>query len=292
MAVRSVRPFVSVIILNYNGQASLGALLGECLKSVFSADYSNFEVLFVDNGSTDGSVRFVKEVFGKEARLQIIQNTRNLGFTEGNNVGIRRARGKLIALLNSDTKVDSNWLNKLVEAVAPADVGTAQSKLINLNDPRVLDCAGGFVDYYGYHFELGRGEESFRYSRNAEIFYAKGAAVIFKGEALAKAGLFDPEIYLYFDETDMCWRIRLAGYKVILAANSIVYHGSGLTASKFQYERRQFFYTRNHLMVLLKNYGLRNLFGAVAVSVLYEARNAVLSLIRHRPLVALSIVRA
>jgi hypothetical protein len=285
-------PLVSVIVLNYNGQKNLGKLLENCLMSVFDTNYPNFEVLFVDNASTDGSVEFVKKRFGQNPRLRIIQNERNLGFTEGNNVGIRNAKGEYIALLNSDAKADPEWLKELVKAIHPPEIGAVQSKLLQMSSPDVIDCAGGLIDYYGYHLERGRGEKSGKYTETSEIFYAKGAGILIKREVLAKTGLLDPEIFMYFDETDLCWRIWLSGYKVLFAPKSIVYHASGSTASKLQQKTRSYYYTRNHILVLLKNYDLGNMFKAVAVSIIFEFRNMVLFLARRKPQVSIAIIEA
>jgi len=285
-------PLVSVIILNYNGRKNLGKVLKNCLMSAFDTNYPNFEVLFVDNASTDDSVEFVKKRFGQNPRLRIIQNERNLGFTEGNNVGIRNAKGEYIALLNSDAKADPEWLKELVKAIHPPEIGAVQSKLLQMSSPDVIDCAGGLIDYYGYHLERGSGEKSSKYTETDEIFYAKGAGVLIKREILEKTGLFDPEIFMYFDETDLCWRIWLSGYKVLFAPKSIVYHASGSTASKLQEKTRSYYYTRNHILVLLKNYGLGNMFKAVAVSIIFEFRNMVLFLARRKPQVSIAIIEA
>ncbi len=283
---------VSVIILNYNGRKHLGPLLITCVNSVLLTDYPSFEVLFVDNASTDGSVDFIESRFGKNKKLRIIRNSRNYGFTEGNNIGIRKSASNLIALVNSDTRVEPKWLTSLVNTIkSQPRVGVVQSKLLLMNSPELLDCAGGLVDYYGYHFERGRGEEASDYNSNDTVFYAKGAAILIKRIVLKETGLFDPDFFMYFDEVDLCWRIWLSGYKVMFAADSIVYHASGSTASKLTHQNRMFFYTRNHLMVLIKNYSLQQLSKAIAVSILYEMRNAALSLARRRPLVSLAIVK-
>lgn len=165
-------PLVSVIILNYNGSRNLGVILKDCLASVLNADYPNFEVLF-DNASSDGSVEFVEKTFGQDPRLHIIHNKWNLGFAEGNNVGVRNARGEYVALLNSDTRVDPGWLTELVKAAQPPEVGAVQSKLVKMNAPDLLDCAGGLLDYYGYHFERGRGEKASKFNQTVEVFYGK-----------------------------------------------------------------------------------------------------------------------
>jgi GT2 family glycosyltransferase len=148
------------------------------------------------------------------------------------------------------------------------------------------------IDYYGYHLERGRGEKSYKYTETGEIFYAKGAGVLIKREILEKTGLFDPEIFMYFDETDLCWRIWLSGCKVLFAPNSIIYHASGSTASKLQEKTRAYYYTRNHIIVLLKNYGLGNMFKVLAVSIIFEFRNMVLFLARRKPQVSIAVIKA
>jgi GT2 family glycosyltransferase len=285
-------PKVSIIILNYNGQRFIGDLLSKCVESVLSTDYPSFEVLFVDNASTDDSIGVVKSRFGSDNRLKFVQNNKNLGFAEGNNVGFRLAQGEYIALLNSDTQVDSCWLKNLVKATEPADVGAAQSKLLLMSKPNLMDCAGGLVDYYGYHLEKGRGKDASIYTKSSEIFYGKGASILLKRVALTRSGLFDKDIFMYYDETDLCWRIRLAGYKIVFAPTSIVYHASGLTTSKVYDQKKLFFAQRNHLMILIKNFETGNMFRAVSVSVLYEIRNALLFLPRRKPLASLAIVKA
>jgi GT2 family glycosyltransferase len=285
-------PLVSVIVLNYNGLKTLGNILSDCIHSVLQTDYPAFEVLFVDNASTDGSVDAVKRKFGSDSKLKIVQNSQNLGFAEGNNVGMRQAQGEYIVLLNSDTMVEPAWLKALVKAVEPSEVGAAQSKLLLLSKPNLMDCAGGLVDFYGYHLERGRGEESSLFNKTSEIFYAKGASMILKRSVLEKSGLFDPDIFMYYDETDLCWRIRLAGFKVIYVPDSVVYHAAGLTTQKVYNQKKLFFAQRNHLMVLTKNYNGANMVKAVSVSVFNEVRNALLCFMRRQPFAGLAIVRA
>ena len=283
---------ISIVILNYNGRRNLGGILEKCLDSVFETDYPNFEVLFVDNASTDGSFEFVRGKYSVKKNLRMIRNEKNVGFAEGNNVGMKSAKGEFIALLNSDTRVVSGWLQELAKVIQFPQAGAVQSKLLLMDSPDLLDCAGGLLDYYGYHLERGRGEKSSKYNKTAEIFYAKGAGVLFKREVLEKIGLFDRDIFMYFDETDLCWRIRLKGYKVFFAPASIVYHASGLTASKLHTKTRHYFHARNHLLVLLKNYNLGNAVKAVIVSLFFEARNFVLFLARRKPRISMAIGQA
>ena len=279
-------------MLNYDGRRLLGRILSECLDSVLRTDYGNFEVLFVDNASRDDSVEFVKKTFGEDPRLRIVRNERNLGFAEGNNAGIRQARGEYVVLLNTDTRVEPDWLKNLIDAAEPTEVAAVQSKLLQMNHPDLLDSAGGLLDYYGYHTEVGRGETSSRYNKCRTVFYGKGASILLKRKVLEKTGLFDNDIFLYFDEVDLCWRIWLSGHKVVYAPESIVYHSSGSTTAKMRSKERSYFYSRNHMMVLLKNYNLANAATATAVTVFFEARNIALFLARRRPILSFAILEA
>ncbi len=285
-------PTVSVVILNYNGRKALGKILDECLESVLGSDYPAFEVLLVDNASSDDSLTHIRKTYGEDKRLRFVENATNLGFAEGNNVGIKNSKGEYIAIVNSDTRVDKAWLAELVKAVQSPVVGAGQSKLLMMKSSYIMDCAGGFVDYYGYHFERGRGENASRYNKPAEIFYAKGASAIFKRQVLEKTGLFDSGVFMYFDEVDLCWRLWLSGYKVVYVPASIVYHQSGSTAALMQSTWKRYMYSRNHLEILLKNYDLFNAIKAAKVSILFEARNVALSLSRRRPQMAIAIMKA
>jgi hypothetical protein len=267
-------PRVSVIILNYNGRKNLGKLLEDHLESVLKTSYPNFEVLFVDNASTDNSVEFIKRKFGRNQKLRIIQNGRNFGFAEGNNRGIRNARGKYIALLNNDTKVEAEWLKELVKAIQVPEIGAAQSKLLKMDNPSLLDCAGGFIDYYGYVHERGCGQEAHKFNETDKIFFAKAAALIVKREVLERVGLFDPEMFMFYEGTDLCWRIWLSGYKVVFAPASIVYHASGSTISTLQQQIPLYFYYRNHMLGLLKNYDAKNILKTLPAFLLLELRLA------------------
>jgi len=283
---------VSVIILNYNGRRNLGGLLEDCLESVFKTDYPNFEVFFVDNASTDDSVEFVKRKFGQNKKLRIIQNERNFGFAEGNNIGIRNAKGEYIALLNNDTKADHKWLRELVKAIQPSEIGAAQSKLLQMDNPDLLDCAGGFVDYYGYSYARGHGQKATKYNRVDNIFYAKGTGIIIKREVLKRVGIFDPEMFIYYEETDLCWRIWLHGYRIVFAPASIVYHVPSSTISTLQEHIPLYFLTRNHMLILIKNYNTKNMLKSLVAFLLLELRNAYVLAAKRKPHVSFAIIKA
>jgi GT2 family glycosyltransferase len=248
-------PSVSIIILNYNGRD----FVERCLKSVLNTDYPNFEVVFVDNASTDGSPELVKKMFGSDPRLKFIHNDNNLGFAEGNNIGARAAKGEYIVFLNNDTEVDPNWIEEIVKVMeSDLTIGIAQSKLRSLGNRRLMDCAGGFIDHYGWSHRRGeREEDRGQFSKVDEIFYAVGAAMVVRRGILNKVEMFDPNYFIYFEDTDLCWRVWLSGHRVVFVPASIVFHMVRGTMKK-QPVRTIFLGCRNNITTLLKNYELCN----------------------------------
>jgi hypothetical protein len=250
MVMKMDKPRVSVIVLNWNGKH----FLEKCLDSLLNQDYTNFEVLLVDNGSTDGSVEFVKEKFGKNTNLKVIALKKNYGFSKGNNIGIKYAQGDYVIILNNDTVVKPNWLIELVSVMeSDAKIGAAQSRLLSLADKRTIDSAGDFVDYYGLSIRRGSwGEEDKgQYDRIEEIFSARGAALIVRSKILVEIGAFDADFFLSYEDMDLYWRIRLNGYKIVFVPKSRVYHIGGATTISSSVN--VFHNEKNRLSTLLKN---------------------------------------
>lgn len=252
-------PLASVVVLNYNGRK----FVEQCLKSLLDTHYPNFEVLFIDNASTDDGVNVVRNLFGFDTRLKIVQNDANLGFAEGNNVGIKRSKGKYVVLLNIDTQVDPNWLAELVKLMEThPTIGAAQSKLLSLYNHKRYNCVGGLIDRYG--FAYGREKiGGYQYNEVDDIFFALGAAMIIRRELLNKIGMFDREFFFYHEDVDLSWRIWLSGHRVVFAPSSIVYHaGRGITKERplsFITTAVFFHMTKNRIVMLLKNYNRCNL---------------------------------
>ena len=254
--------------------------MAKCLDSVFNCDYSNFEVIFVDNASTDGSVEFVRSNFHEYSNLRIIRNNRNLGFAEGNNVGAKVAKGEYIVFLNVDTKVDPNWLKELVTVMeSDKSIGAAQSKLL-LFDGRTIDSAGDFINFYGFGWMRGHGEiDRGQFNKIDEIFSARGAAMIVRKKVLEEVGYFDADFFMTCEDVDLSWRIRLRGYKVMFVPRSVVYHfGSGIRRD-FQETTQSYYYNvRNTFMMLIKNYDIKNLTPAILTYLATEFSMFILSL--------------
>jgi GT2 family glycosyltransferase len=242
-------PRVSVVIVNWNGKHHLG----ECLDSLRSQTFKDFEVILVDNGSEDGSREFVQEHF-REVRLTALPQ--NCGYAGGNNVGIRAASGKYIALLNNDTKVDPAWLTNLMrEAEAnPSSVGMWASKILSYNNPGIIDNVGLLM----YPDGLGRGKgrleaDAGQYDRPGEAFFPSGCAGLYRREMLDEIGLFDEAFFAYADDVDLGLRARLAGWQCVYVPSAKVYHKYSASSSAHS-PFKAFLVERNRIWVLLKYY--------------------------------------
>lgn len=219
--MKTYQPFVSIIIVNWNGKK----YLKDCLNSVFSQTYPNYEVVFVDNASTDGSVKYIKENFSK---VKIVVNKENLGFAKGNNVGIEVAKGKYIVTLNNDTTVEPHWLEELVK-VAENDekTGICASKILWMDKPNII-YSTGLVLKYGCtvadrgHLEEDRGQ----YEKVQQVFGACACSALYRKKMLNEIGPFDETYFAYYEDSDLSWRAQNAGWKAVYVPTSICYHKS------------------------------------------------------------------
>jgi hypothetical protein len=220
-------PFVSVIILNFNGESCLE----KCLSSVLRTEYSNFEVIFVDNASTDSSLSLVEEAFGNDQRLRIFRNNENLGFSAGNNVGFGYSKGHYIVFLNNDTIVDPYWLAYLVDAMEKDQtIGLAQSMILTINSNEVQTAGWLFSDYLVFQRAIGEGEASdIKFLPTFEVSFACGAAMIISRELVEEIGLFDSKIPFYYDDTLLSFKTWLADKRVVTVSKSKIRHVGGAT---------------------------------------------------------------
>jgi N-acetylglucosaminyl-diphospho-decaprenol L-rhamnosyltransferase len=240
-------PSLSVVIPTSRGGADLEA----CLASLAEQRYAGLEVVVVDNASAAGSIP------PAAGGVRILRNEVNLGFVGASNQGIEASRGELVLLLNDDTTVEPGALAAMVEALQAHPAWAAcQAKLLLMEDPTRLDTAGSFLTSTGFLVHRGVFEpEEGRFSDSDEIFAAKGAALLVRRAALAQTGAFDPTFFAYFEETDLCWRLWLAGWEVGFAADARVLHKLGATASGLPSAFVQFHSYKNRIRTLLKNLG-------------------------------------
>lgn len=243
-------PKVSIIIVNWNGRR----YLNECLTSVFHQTYPNYDVILVDNGSTDGSVEFVRKNCPK---VKTIKLDRNYGFARGNNVGIEEAlkdkNVKSIVSLNNDTKVDKNWLSELVKvAESNEKIGMCVPKILKMDNPAIIDSTGGILKLglkLGFIVtNRGCGEvDKGQYDEKLDIMGIGGASGLYKREMLEEIGLFDESFFTYCEETELSWRANKKGWKARYVPASVVYHkGSGTSKKSKELEREMgFLWMRN-----------------------------------------------
>ena len=262
------------------------------MSSLVKLNYYPREIILVDNGSIDDSVEFVKKNYPE---VIIVKNKTNLGFAEGNNIGIRKAQGEYILFLNNDTKVKSDFLNQLVEELEPyPDVAAVQSKILLIEEPELLDSIGSYLTWSGFLTHFGyREKDSKSLNRKREIFSAMGACILLKKEVLNKIGLFDKDFFAYFEETDLCWRVWLAGYKILYIPKSVIYHQKGATASLMANSFVIYHSFKNRICSLIKNLEARNLVWILPIHLLF-CNLVILKylLIRREPQNSLAILKA
>ncbi len=244
-------PLASVIIVNWNGKKHLEVCLGSLLRQ----SYLNFEIILVDNASTDGSIEFLKQNYSN--RLKIMQNNENLGFAGGNNVGIKAANGKHILLLNNDTEVHEKWIEELVK-VAEQDpsVGMCASKILSFYNRNVIDVAGHLLYRDGLNRGRGRLEvDHDQYNRVEEVLFPSGCAALYRKKMLDEIGLFDESFFAYGDDTDIGLHGRIAGWKCMYVPTAIVYHKYSGSTSAYS-PQKAFWVERNRLWILIKYFPL------------------------------------
>ncbi|NLX99074.1 MAG: glycosyltransferase family 2 protein [Rhodopirellula sp.] len=239
----------SVIVVNYNGIA----LLADCLNSLAAQTYRDFEVIFVDNGSSDGSVA---QAVALMPDVRIVALNENLGFAGGNNAGIRRAQGSNIVLLNNDTLVDPHFLEELVRGVdCGRRVGMVAPKILNYYDRTRIDSVGGLVlcrDGLGQG--RGRGErDEGQYDGLGEVLVPSGCAALFRRELLDECGLFDERFFAYCEDMDLGLRACWAGWVAVSAPEAVVYHKYSGSSGAYS-PLKMFLVERNHFFVALKNF--------------------------------------
>ncbi len=273
------QPLVSVIIVNWNG----GQVFENCLKSLSKIDYPNWELIVVDNGSTDGT-----------QRRATIKNKKNLGFAKANNQGYKKAKGEYVLLLNNDTKVEKALLSKLVARIEKTpEIGIIQPKIKIMADPTLLDSVGSFLTRTGFlqHFGL-LAKDSKSYDREISIFSAKGACILIRREVIEKVGLFDPDYISYMEETDFCWRVWLAGYKILYYPKAEILHRVGFSSKRQNQLVVNYHSFKNRLTTLFKNLNGFNLILVGGVHLVIILGISVYYLICLRPKESTMIWRA
>ena len=237
---------VSVVIPNWNGKH----FLTTCLDSLQTQSYSPIEIIIVDNASTDGSQTFIREQYPE---VRLIELDTNRGFTGACNAGIEVAQGELVALLNNDTEVDTNWVRALVDAFATdPKVGIVASKMLLFDKRDHIHTVGDYFTTGGQAGNRGVWQrDTGQYNTPEYVFSACGGASAYRQSLLEQTGLLDDDFFFLLEDMDLAWRAQLLGWQALYTPNAIVYHhlsatGGGVTAS--------FYNGRNTIILLAKNF--------------------------------------
>jgi GT2 family glycosyltransferase len=243
----SSAPTCSVIILNWNGLS----FLGPCLEALQRQTFRDFEIVLVDNASTDGSPEWVTTHYPD---VRLVANKENLGFTGGNNAGFAVAQGEFQILLNNDTEVAPTFLEKLVEAALQDErVGMVASVLVFAHRPEYINSAGIQVHWDGVGLDyLTSRPVSELPPTPVEVFGPSGGAGLYRRAMLEEVGTFHPEFFIYVEDVDLAWRGQLAGWRCMLAPQAIVRHVYSATMIK-KSPRKMFLLARNRLLTLFLN---------------------------------------
>lgn len=277
-------PLASIIIPHHAGKD----VLCRCLDSILAHTHGYpYEIILVDNGSTDGSIELATR---RSREIQIIRLTENLGFAVACNRGIENAHGKYVVLLNDDVEVGENWLAPVIDFMeSDESIGACQPKILSLANPKIFEYsggAGGMIDIFGFPFAKGRlfddvEEDTGQYDEPTRVFWASGVALFLRKDVVIEAGLLDELFVSYQEEIDLCWRLHLIGYGVSYVLESVVYHKGGFTLERKSVQR-MFYNHRNNLIMLIKNLALHNLLWIFPIRLFLESGVIAGAAVRNR----------
>lgn len=218
----------TIIIPNYNGLK----FMEPCFASLKEQTAKDFKVLVVDNGSTDGSVEWLKE-----NNIPTIFLPENTGFSGAVNVGIQAADTPYVILLNNDTEADPQYVERLERAIERSPkIFSVSSKVIQMYSPTLMDDAGDMYSIMGWAYQRGVGNPIGKYDHSCKVFSANAAAAIYRREIFNEIGLFDELHFAYLEDVDIGYRAKLYGYDNIYCPDAVVYHvGSGTSADGEKY---------------------------------------------------------
>ena len=248
-----LKPFVSIVILNFNGVK----YLQQFLPSVLSTQYENFEVVVADNGSSDDSISFLKSNF---PTVKVITSSTNEGFAGGYNWALKQIEADYYVLLNSDVEVTPNWISPMVDLMeSDFKIAACQPKILAQQENDFFEYAGasgGWIDSFGYPFSRGRifdvcEQDLGQYNNAVPVFWASGASLMIRANVFHEMSGFDKHFFAHQEEIDLCWRIQLAGYKIYVCPEAKVFHVGAGTLPRGG--RKVFLNFRNNLIMLCKN---------------------------------------
>jgi GT2 family glycosyltransferase len=254
---------VRVIVLNWNGRS----WLDRCLTALRRQTFRDFEVVLVDNGSTDDSVPFVRHAFPECTALPLPGNA---GFAAGNNAGAQGSSAEYLVFLNNDTEVDPGWLHALVDvAERDSSVGLVTSHIVFMDRPDLLDSAGDGYLQCGGAFKIGHGQAAQNTAGVEEVFGACGAAFLIRRELFTRLGGFDADMFMVYEDVDLSYRARLLGARCMCAHAAVVRHAGSASLGRIS-EAAVYYGQRNLEWTWIKNSPRQLLMRSLASHALYD----------------------
>lgn len=246
---------VHIILLNYNGYEDTV----ECIKSICKINYNNYKIILVDNNSSDGSQIELLKYLSQNEKVHFIQSEKNLGFSGGNNIGIKWALNNgadYICLLNNDTVVEKDFLINLVtEMEKNSDIGVAAGKIMYFKEKDIIWSAGGYINEVkalGCHYGINiKDNEQFNSKR--ELTFLTGCLQLIRKSVFEEIGLYDDEYFLYMEDVDFCKRVIESGYKLSYIPTSKIYHKVSASTGGDESPLQLYYMTRNRILFNKKN---------------------------------------
>ena len=236
---------VTVIVVNYDG----GKRVLECLRSLEQQTYDNYHIVVVDNESVDGSLQNLRACFPD---IEVIESGYNAGWGVAVNTGIEATRSEYIALLNNDVYLDKRCLEVMVETIQlKEEYGSCACKIIDWHEPSRMEDAGLIIYRDGSGVGRGTSEPAVTYQNIEEVFCANDCCCLYRRKMLNEIGLYDPDFFIYCDETDIGWRHQLAGWKCVYAPNAVAYHARSSAAGIYS-DFKAYYFERNRIWITLK----------------------------------------
>jgi GT2 family glycosyltransferase len=239
---------VSVVIPNWNGEG----LLKNCLPSLKKQTLKKFETIIIDNGSTDGSVKYIEKHFPE---MRVIKLKQNIGFSPAVNIAVKQTQGEFIVLVNNDTKLDPNFLKYLVKAAqVHPEAGFVTGKMLQFFDPKRIDAAGDYIDAVGHGNNIGFGQpDGLEFNTPGYVFLVSGGGSLFREKVFEEVGLFDDDYFAYFEDADLCLRAQMQGFKGWYEPKAVIYHIHKATSNRNK-ALTEYLQYRNMTQTVIKNF--------------------------------------